>query len=90
MRESDYDTENQVYPVCPWCNAELDPADLDLELEELTPEDYHLSVNMRCLECDQEMEISVSFVYSTYKNEEDDFDISSGDSFDEEDEYVNL
>ena len=69
MKENN--TENQVYPICPWCGEELDPAELELDVEEATLDDCHLSVDVICPACSKPIEVTANFVYSTYKNEEE-------------------
>ena len=64
-------TENQVFPICPWCGSELDPAEFELDIEEATSEDYHLSVEVLCPECNEAIEITASLVYSTYKSDKE-------------------
>ena len=66
---SDFNTENQVVPVCPWCGSELDAGELELDVSEATVEDYHLSTDILCPECNRPFEVTATFVYSTYKSD---------------------
>ena len=67
----EFNTKNQVYPICPWCGEELDPSDLELDLESATLEEYHLSIDVICPSCNKYVEVTANFVYTTYKSEDD-------------------
>jgi len=67
---SEFVTDNQIYPVCPWCGEELDPTELGLDAEESISEDYRLSVDVICPACNRDIEITANLVYTTYKSEE--------------------
>jgi len=67
---SEFVTDNQIYPVCPWCGEELDHTELGLDAEESMSEYNRLSIDIICPSCNRDVEIVANFVYSTYKAEE--------------------
>lgn len=81
---SQFETENQFVPICPWCGEELDPADIKNEDEELSLTSYSSYVDFLCYNCSQPMEIITNLVYTTYKSENVSEDIVSPDLYDEE------
>lgn len=78
-------TENQVFPICPWCGSELDPVEFELDIGEAASEDYHLSIEVLCSECNEPIEITASLVYSTYKSDKDIDELIDDERYDEED-----
>jgi hypothetical protein len=70
MAEEYLDTDNQPYPVCPWCGEEIDPLEIEMGFTELMRDEKHPTINLRCPHCQQQLEITANFVYSTYKSDE--------------------
>ena len=85
-------TENRVFPVCPWCGAELDPEEFAIDEKEQDIEDGHWSIEVLCPECNEAIEIITRLTYSTYKSDkeidelvDDDF-YNDGYSYEEDEE----
>ena len=84
----EFNTENQIYPVCPWCGEEFDSADLDFDVEDVTLEGYHLSIDVICPSCNRSVEVTANLVYTTYKSEDNIEDIDSlEEMYDEDIDY---
>jgi len=72
--------ENTPYPICPWCEEEMDVENFDFSYSE------SMMDTVRCENCGKPVEVKVSYVYSTSIGDEEDI-IEKEDSLHPEDGY---
>lgn len=82
-------TENQLYPICPYCASELIPEDIFPDIKNIIlNEEFLIKVKVVCPECNEKIRVIANITYSSYKNKKKTNDEDKYDDYGEYDDQL--